>query len=143
MTGVRGPSWNWLYLLAACLLTLAASLWLDRGRGEACSMCGDPIDPALAVDLEQPVGRWQSFCTIRCAQVWLELRGAGSPVEATVRDALTGAPLDAYTAFFVQSEVVTRKANGNDIHAFQYRSDAAEHARRFNGREIPDPFQVD
>jgi hypothetical protein len=94
------------------------------------------------VDLTMADGRSHAFCSIECARRWLALQPGTHPQEAVVRDALTGEPLDAYVAFFVRSKVVTNRANGNNIHAFRFRSDALEHVRRFGGQQIDDPFGV-
>ena len=87
-------------------------------------------------------GAGHAFCTIECARRWLAEKSSPALKEAVVRDALTGEPLDAYVAFFVESPIVTNQANGNNIHAFRFRTDAMGHVRRFGGQLIEDPFQT-
>ncbi len=137
--------WKWpaAYLMVMALIALAAGLWGGFDTSETCEMDGQELTSTLRADLKMADGRWHAFCSIQCARRWLAKGPHPAPEEAVVRDALTGEPLDAYVAVFVESSVVTNPANGNNIHAFQYRTDAAEHIRRFDGREIDDPFQVD
>ena len=80
------------------------------------------------------------FCSVECARRWLAAQSGAAVKAATVRDALTGQPLDSYAAFFVRSEIVTNRANGNNIHAFRYRTEALDHIRRFGGESIADPL---
>lgn len=124
------------------LIALLASLWGGYETQETCEMDGQELSSNLRVDLTMSDGGSHAFCSIECARRWLARQPEPSAKEAVVRDALTGEPLDAYVAFFVQSPVVTNRANGNNIHAFRYRIDAAEHIRRFHGEEIADPFGV-
>ena len=106
-------------------------------------MDGQALSPALRVDLTMADGTSHAFCTIACARSWLANQPHATPKQATVRDAITGEPIDAYTAFFVQSKLVTNRANANNIHAFRFRTDAAEHIRQFGGQLIADPFEVE
>ncbi|MGA2033941.1 MAG: hypothetical protein ABSG68_16965 [Thermoguttaceae bacterium] len=106
-------------------------------------MDGQDLSPALRVDLKLADGASHAFCTIVCAQEWLASQPHAVAKEATVRDAITGEPLDAYVAFFVRSKLVTNRATGNNIHAFRFRTDAMEHIRQFGGQLIADPFEVE
>ncbi len=106
-------------------------------------MDGQELSPGLRVDFVMADGGRPAFCSIRCGLNWLARQPETHPKEAVVRDALTGDPIDSYTAYFVRSKIVTNRANGNKIHAFQYQSDAAEHVRRFGGEEMGDPFEVE
>jgi len=135
-------SWKWPigYALLMVLIAAGATLWESRSPVGTCEMDGQPIDPHYEVDLKLADGSWHSFCSILCARRWLDKKKIDYPEEARVRDALTGVPLDAYVAFFVESPIVTNPANGNNIHAFRYRTDAADHIRRFGGHMIDSPF---
>jgi hypothetical protein len=134
--------WPVIYLLLMAMLAAAVCLRGRYGASESCEMDGQPLAPSLQVDLKMADGRWHRFCSIRCASRWLARQAGAAAQEAVVRDALTGEPLDSYVAIFVRSTVVTNPANGNDVHAFRFRTDATEHIRRFQGREIEDPFGV-
>jgi hypothetical protein len=140
---MRPRKWALAYLLLMALLALAASLWGNYGSPESCEMDGQPLTSALRVDLKMPDGTSHAFCTIECARHWLAQQPGPTAKEVVVRDALTGESLDAYVAFFVRSRFVSNRANGNNIHAFRFRTDAQEHIRRFSGREIADPFGVE
>ena len=134
--------WSAIYLTLMALVALGASLWSSYGPGERCEMDGQALPPALRVDLQTADGAAHAFCSIECARRWLAENSSPALKEATVRDALTGEPLDAFVAFFVESPIVTNRANGNDTHAFRFRTDAMEHLRRFGGQLIADPFQT-
>jgi hypothetical protein len=135
--------WPLTYVILMGLVALASSLWRSYGASETCEMDGQELTPALRVDLTMADGTSHAFCTIVCAQRWLANQPNTTPKLATVRDAITGEPVDAYTAFFVQSKLVTNRANANNIHAFRDRKEAMEHIEHFGGHEIPDPFGVD
>lgn len=139
---MRIRKWPVAYLALMALVALAASLWGGYETHEACEMDGQELSSNLRVDLKMADGRSYAFCSIECARRWLALQPGTHPQEAVVRDALTGQPLDAYVAFFVRSKVATNPANGNDIHAFRFRSEAAEHVRRFGGQQIADPLET-
>lgn len=125
------------------VVALASAQWGGFKGHETCAMDGQELSPGLRVDFVMADGTRPAFCSIQCALNWLARQPGTHPKEAVVRDALTGDPLDSYTAYFVRSKIVTNRANGNDIHAFQYRTDAAEHIRRFGGQEMDDPFEVE
>lgn len=125
------------------LIALAVVSWGRTSGSEACAMDGQELFPTLRVDFEMDDGTRPAFCSIRCARRWLENRVEVLPKEIIVRDALSGEPVDSYTAYFVRSEIVTNPANGNNIHAFQSEPDAAEHIRRFGGESVGDPFGVE
>ena len=129
---------TYLFLMAS--IALASSLWREYGAGASCEMDGQPLSPGLRVDLKLVDGTSHAFCTIICAKQWLAHQPHGALKEATVRDAISGEPTDAYVAFFVRSELVTNRANGNNLHAFRFRSDAAQHIEKFGGALIEDPF---
>ncbi len=135
--------WPLTYVILMGLVALASSLWRSYGASETCEMDGQELSPALRVDLTMADGTSHAFCTIACARSWLANQPNTTPKQATVRDAITGEPLDAYHAVFVQGKPVTNRANGNNIHAFRDMREAQEHVNRFGGLEIADPFGVE
>ncbi len=138
---MRIGKWPAGYLSLMAILALAAGLASRYLVGRRCEMDGQALSPTLRVDLKLADGVTHSFCSIECARRWLAAQK--QPVkEALVRDALNGDPLDAYVAVFVESPIVTNRANGNHIHAFRARTDAMDHIRRFGGHEIDDPFET-
>jgi len=134
--------WSLAYVVITVLIALASVSWRGNTAG-TCAQDGQRIVPEMQVDLQTLDGQWHRFCSIVCAQRWLAHRAVDRVQQAIVRDALTGKPLDADVAFFVRSPIVSNPANGNNIHAFQYRIDAADHMRRFGGHEIDPPFFVE
>jgi hypothetical protein len=135
-------AWKWpaAYLTVMALIAMTVSLASRYLARETCEMDGQTLPVTLRVDLKMADGVKHSFCSIECARRWLANQPNATAKEAVVRDALTGEPLDAYVAIFVESPIVTNRANGNDVHAFRVRTDAMEHIRRFGGQEISDPF---
>ena len=140
MVSLKRPA---TYLLLMALIALASSLWREYGAAESCEMDGQPLSPSLRVDLKLADGTSHEFCTIACATRWLAHQPSGTLKEATVRDSISGDPLDAYVAFFVRSKLVTNRANGNNIHAFRFRTDAQRHIEKFGGRLIADPLETE
>jgi hypothetical protein len=139
---MRTHKWALIYLVLVSLTALGTSLWTRWGASETCEMDGQAIPASLRVDLTTADGARHAFCSIECARRWLAKQPVAQCKEAVVRDALTGEPLDAYVAFFVESEAVTNRSNGNKIHAFRLRTEAMDHILRFHGREVEDPFQT-
>lgn len=136
----RRTWWPLAYLGVMLAIAFAAATWRARASSLSCEMDGQAVLSNLQVDLKMADGPWHTFCSIECARRWLAEKGDDYPDEAIVRDALTGEPLDAYVAIFVQSKIETNSANGNNIHAFRYQTEAANHIRRFGGHEIDSPF---
>jgi hypothetical protein len=128
------------YLLLAGLVAVGTSLWSRRAATGRCEQDGQELSAALRVDLEMADGTRHQFCSIECARRWLAGQSGAVLKAAVVRDALTGEPIDSYVAFFVRSKIVTNRSNGNNIHAFRYRTDAMDHIRRFGGELIADPL---
>jgi hypothetical protein len=128
------------YLLLAAIVAMGTSLWTRHVASGRCEQDGQELPPALRVDLEMADGSEHQFCSVECARRWLVAQSGTVLKAAVVRDALTGEPLDSYTAFFIRSEIVTNRANGNNIHAFRYRTEALDHIRRFGAELIADPL---
>ena len=106
----RMRAWKWpaAYLTVMAMIALAASLGSRYLVGERCEMDGQALPATLRVDVKLANGTTHSFCSIECARRWLSAQKS-SVKEAVVRDALTGEPLDAYVAFFVESPIVTNQ----------------------------------
>lgn len=111
--------------------------WARHDDGPACAYDGSPIEPAYRVRIVDGHGRDVAFCCIRCAEHWLQsARGAVQSIHVT--DERSGEEIDAATAHFVRSLVVTSRTTGNRIHAFRTRTDAEEHARTSSGYLLED-----
>jgi hypothetical protein len=126
---------RWLPGLAAVAVVVGLPLaghWLRRADPTGCALDGAAIPAAYRVEVVDGQGRTHAFCCVRCAQLWLE-SAPESPRAITVTDEAGGGPLDATTAHYVRSWVLTMPATGNRIHVFATRRQAQEHAAAFAG----------
>ena len=97
-----------------------------------CALDGVAIEPLYRVRVVDGAGGSHIFCGIRCARRWIDRQGE-RPRTVYVTDEAGGAEVDAGSAFFVQSGVLTNPITGNHIHVFRDRERAEEHARSFRG----------
>jgi hypothetical protein len=122
-------------LLVGLLLVVGLPLagrWA-RGRAEPrCALDGLAIEPLYRVRVVDPSGAAHEFCCVGCASRWIA-RQADRPAAVYVTDEATGAEIDAGSAHFVHSTVVTNPVTGNRTHVFRSRADAEEHARQYSG----------
>lgn len=118
-------------LLVAVGLPLAGT-WARHHEPPRCELEGLPIEPAYRGRVVDGSGGSHLFCCVPCARRWLEQRGGGAEA-VYVTDEASGAEIDARSAFFVQSPVVTNPVTGNRTHVFRDRADAEAHARTFGG----------
>jgi hypothetical protein len=110
--------------------------WL-RSSGERCAWDGVRIDVRHRARLTSTAGD-EEFCCVSC----LVRRAAHSPLRsavARVTDEGTGNLVDAASAWFVRSAVVSVPASGNRVHAFAREADARLHAASFHGTVLPGP----
>jgi len=137
---------EWIIGLAfVCVLAALplAGHWARRGAAQSCAFDGAIIDPIYRVRVGDADGQDLEFCCIGCAEQWLG-RAVRQPRAILVTDEVGGEALDAATAFFVRSRVVTQRTTGNRIHAFRTRGDAEHHAASVSGRILDGsdrPFQ--
>jgi hypothetical protein len=129
---VRAASWLCLFLGLAAMVGLPVLGRLARRTDTGCALDGAKIDPAYRVEVVDADGQTHAFCCVRCAEIWLRHRAA-PPRAVRVTDEVSGEPVDAASAWFVRSSVVTRPATGNRVHAFRSRADAEKHAATFAG----------
>ena len=127
---------SWLLLLAAGAAVVVGlplgARWLrprDRGR---CALDGLKIETLYQVRVKGRNGSSVQLCSIRCAERWLALQDL-APVAVSVTDEASGDEIDAATAWFVKSAVVTNPVTRNRVHAFRDKADAEAHARDFHG----------
>jgi hypothetical protein len=88
-------------------------------------------------------GQIHLFCCIYCAELWLAHQEA-KPAAVFVTDEATGQEIDAASAWFVRSSVVTVAHTRNRVHAFGKHRDASRHAEAAQGKVLQDterPFQ--
>jgi hypothetical protein len=135
-------------LLVALTLVVGLPLagkWARRGGRARCALDGLAVEPSCAVRVEgQPDGA-RRYCCIDCARRGLA-RQAARGGRVYVTDEAGGGEVDAVSAWFVRSRVVTNPVTGNRVHAFGRRADAEEHVRVFGGWLLTGgerPFEAD
>jgi NosL len=134
-------------LLAGLLIVIGLPLVGKWARGPAenrCALDGLEIEPLYRVRVVDRAGGSHNFCCVRCAGAWLE-RQAERPAAVYVTDEAGGGEVDARSAHFVHSAVLTNSITGNRVHTFRDRADAEEHARAFGGQVLAGaerPFAV-
>jgi hypothetical protein len=109
-----------------------AGTWARRHAAPRCELDGQWIEPTYQVRVVDGAGRSHRFCCVRCARRWLG-RQDEAPAAVYVTDEAGGGEVDARSATFVRSKVVTNAVTGNRVHAFRDRADAEEHARDRGG----------
>ena len=134
-----------------CVLGLAiaatlpvAGAWFRPLPTARCARDGVALESAPIATVIDAAGAHKEFCSIACADAWAALR-ARSVARIVVRDADTGAEIDAADAWYVRSSIVVSPATGDRVHAFSSRSAAESHAAAFRGMLLPSgelPFQV-
>ena len=130
--------WLWLWgLLLVVVFVPFLGHWLRRPVDGRCSLDGMAIEPPYRVRLRDADGRDREFCCIRCAELWLQ-RQPKKPQAIFVTDEAGGGEIDARTAVFVRSLVVTTPTTGNRIHAFRDRADADRHVQSGRGKILGD-----
>jgi hypothetical protein len=131
MTASRA-TWLWLGLGLAIVVGLPIlGHWARRNTDPGCALDGVRIDPVYRVEIVADDDHRHVFCCIRCAEIWLQKRPAAQAILVT--DEPTGEPIDAGSAYYVRSGVVTTPTTGNRIHVFRHRADAERHAAQFLG----------
>ena len=113
------------------------------GRENCCAFDGGRIETLFRVLAVDAVGQSHEFCCIRCAQLWWD-RQRERPQAIYVTDEEGGQQVDATSAYFVRSSVVTTPTTGNRIHCFRQKSSAEKHAQSAKGTVLDGsekPFQ--
>jgi hypothetical protein len=130
------------WMLAAWFAALLALSLFSRARIHArraatCSLDGQRIAPVYEVDLVERDAVLARFCCTACAAEWPDV-----PPQSwwRVRDEVTGEPLDAEVASFVESSVITNASRRCRTHAFKNWSDAMNHAATYGGERVADPL---
>ena len=124
------------------LLSLISALYQTRYARPRCAFDGVVVEPIYEVGITLEDGTELCFCSIYCARNWYE-SNEDRVLSITVTDEVTGEKVDAFLAFYAESQVVTVKHNGNRIHAFRDRKEAGLHARMYRGRIVANPFGGD
>ena len=129
-----------MLVLAGLLVVVGLPLagkWVRGRQGPRCEFDGLPIEPLYRVRVVDRAGHSHSLCGIRCVNLWLA-RQEAPPDRIYVIDEASGQEMDARSAFFVWSGVVTNPITRNRVHAFREKAAAEEHARSFHGQVLTD-----
>jgi hypothetical protein len=124
--------WNGLAALAAAAVLPIIGHALRGDHPPCCAWDGLPVEPVYRVRVAAEGDAAQEFCSVRCAELWLERSGC-RPVRIIVTDEATGEELDSSRACYVRSTVATSAVTGNRVHVFRTREDAQRHAAAAHG----------
>jgi len=127
--------WNGLAGLAvvAALPLVGHALRGDHARG--CAWDGLPLEPMYKVRAVERSDATHEFCSVRCAELWLERTGC-RPARIVVTDEASGEELEASAAYYVRSTVPTNAVTGNRVHVFRTAEAASRHAAAAGGRRL-------
>jgi hypothetical protein len=125
------------WFLFVLFLAVLGRWQVARARADRCNLDGSRITPIYRVDLMAGEKVERSFCCLRCARDWPQGAGGGY---WRVRDEVTGQLLDAATACFVESSVVTVPSRQCRIHVFKDWAAAMAHAAEYGGKRVPNPL---
>lgn len=131
----------WLGILIVLVIASVGVVYQKYLKSPRCAFDGSPITPIFEVDMVLKDKSVKKFCSIYCATQWFK-NNTKSIDHVLVTDEIRGTRIDAYMAYFVESELITNETNDNRIHVFQQRQDALTHAEKFHGTMTDDPFDV-
>jgi nitrous oxide reductase accessory protein NosL len=130
--GLQGRTALFVAGIAAAAALPFAARALRGDRSDRCALDGIAVSGPARVRVVAADGSARNFCCIDCAVQWTKRTNA-TPREVRVADEITGEEIDAATAWFVASRVVTSAVTGCNIHSFAKQSDARAHAAAFGG----------
>jgi len=131
-------------IISFCVVVVFHALLVFSQRQDSvvrCSLDGSRVLPQYEVSMVQKDGTKKRFSCILSAQIWFR-ENEDQVSLMLVTDELTGKKIEAGQAFYVASDIVTTSYTGNKIHVFSTRSQAARHARQFNGTFVKNPFHA-
>lgn len=129
------------FFLATVGLVALLSESLQRGS-QLCTLDGTVIRPLTRVTIRQQHSEIH-FCSLCCARTWLDAHAdlldaaREGRIRITVVDEISGEPMDATLAYWVESVSFSRRENNCRLHVFKDPGEAARHIRRYDGRERP------
>ncbi len=140
----RKATWSLLVAMAVFIVLPLVGHWSRRSPDPGCALDGMPIAPLYRVEVSDAFHRTHVFCSPRCAMIWLSRQPPERQYTVQVTDEASGAPLDARSAWYVRSSIVTSPGSGNRIHVFRHQGDAERHGELFQGSILSEnerPFQ--
>ncbi len=116
---------------------------LNRAYRDRCHWDGTPIQPIFRVEWlpEKEDSEARHFCCICCAQSWMAAQQMRQG-RFSVRDEISGFPMDALSGYYVESESVTETVTGCRTHVFREPLHARAHLLKHQGRPVPCPLQL-
>ncbi|MBI3463369.1 MAG: hypothetical protein HY000_09965 [Planctomycetes bacterium] len=128
-------SWWVTGLTGLCVVALLpwVGRWARPDRDRRCALDGGGIQPTFRVRVVLDRRQSHEFCSLRCAELWLEARQR-PPHAVFVTDEVTTREIPASAAHYVRSSVVTNPVTRERRHVFASPSDALRHVRAFGGR---------
>ncbi len=126
------------WLAAALALLFAGALpplatYLRGPQVARCNYDGLAVEPAFQVRFAWPDARDIRFCSLTCAELWLQASGR-QPSSIWVTDEPSGVAIPLEDAHFVRSSVVVHRPTRDRRHVFADRDTAQRHAEQFFGR---------
>ena len=103
------PKTAWITGAAGILLLAGLPIvgcWLRRSPQPCCALDGVRLEAVFRVRVQDHEGHSHEFCSVRCAELWLQ-RQPAPPRAIYVTDEATGQEIDAASAYYVRSQVVT------------------------------------
>ena len=143
---IQTPSGNKLLPTILFFLLLVLIAWFSgqsNQSDENCRVDGTGIVPITRVVLVDEKGEEFLFCSLCCANTWLEGHGELIPqldsgkASLTVVDEISGQEIDASLAYWVQSKEYSRQENRCQSHVFSDKQAASKYLRQHQGRELP------
>ncbi len=136
-----------IFFATLIIIAIGGTTYQKYYLSSRCAYDGSIIQPIYEVKIylkarpeqSERDGTEKKFCSIFCAVNWFN-PNVENVEKVIVKDEIRGTEISSEVAYFVESELVTNKANGNRIHVFQQRPDAIEHMKRFNGDYVENPF---
>ena len=142
---MRAPH-SWRLGVIGLLIIAAIPVIAHRLRGNSnrgCQWDGRLIDNSYRVKVVNGEST-HTFCGISCARNWLAKGQFGGALSVFVTDEESGELIEASSATFARSTVVTNEVTGNRIHVFKDRGSAQRHIEAFRGQILDtSPLQIE
>jgi len=133
---------NTIIFFFILLILIAVFSEQYRKTGDICDYDGNDIQPINKVIISTVDGKVHRFCSLCCGAAWLEkkpdikqefVEGKGGSI--TVVDEVSGEPIDATLAYWIQSKLHSVYENDCRLHSFKDPGEAAKHIQSHRGRE--------
>ena len=113
----------------------------QRGVSPRCHLCGNRIQALYQVEIVLNNQEKKPFCSVVCGEKWFGPNKKNVSYVA-VTDEVSGKRIDANLANFLQNDIVTDLASGNNIHVFAEWFELLGYYKRYGGEIVKDPFDL-